>query len=127
MNPLTGVTNTTQGTVLCETYEHADSAWKRTLGLMFRGSLPADSGMLFSFPGNSSPGIWMLGMRFPIDILFLDHDKEVVNIESNAPPLGLSWRTWRIYSSPIPVSYVLELVAGRCKDTRTQPGDILKL
>ena len=120
------IQNKTQGTVLCESHEVADSGWSKTLGLMFRKELSGNHGLLMTFDGESRPGIWMLGMRFPIDIIFMDSEKGVVGVVENARPLGFSWRTWRIFKPETPASYVLELPAGRAKETKTRIGDILR-
>lgn len=117
------ITNKTRDTVLCETHEVAESHWQKTRGLMFRDSLPHNHGMLFTFFRPSPAGIWMFGMRFPIDILFIDSGKKVLRVIENAKPLGLSWRTWKLYIPPSPASYVLELPAGGARKTST--GDIL--
>jgi uncharacterized membrane protein (UPF0127 family) len=119
------IENKTKGTVVCRTHELADSSWSRTRGLMFRKDLPREHGLLMTFPGGSRPGIWMLGMRFPIDILFLDSEKRVIKIVGDVRPLGLSWRTWRIYSPGRPASFVLELAAGKARESGTSLGDRL--
>lgn len=120
------IRNTTQGTVLCRTYETADSPLRKARGLMFRESLPTDHGMLFSFPCGTRSSMWMLCMRFPIDILFLDRNKRVIHVTEGAPPLGLSWRSWRLYSSPSPAYYVLEIPAGKSRESNTKVGDVLE-
>jgi hypothetical protein len=39
--------------------------------------------MLFVFASSTRPGFWMKDMKFPIDIIWINADKEVVGIESN--------------------------------------------
>jgi uncharacterized membrane protein (UPF0127 family) len=117
------ITNKTKGTVLCKTHEVANTPWQKTRGLMFRKALPDGHGLLMVFDPPSRPGIWMLGMRFPIDIAFLDSSKRVMGVVENARPLGLSWRTWRVFYPPGPVRFVLELPAGKVRETRTATGD----
>ena len=53
-------------TVLARKVSSADSFWGRFMGLMGRGSLPADEGLYI--PGNS---IHMFFMRFAIDAVFV--------------------------------------------------------
>jgi uncharacterized membrane protein (UPF0127 family) len=118
------ISNKTQGTMLCETYELAESPWSKTRGLMFRKDLPRGHGLLMTFPEGSNPGIWMLGMRFPLDLVFLDSEKMVVKVVENARPVGLSWSTWRIYKAP--ASFVLEIPAGKIKESKTLVGDRLE-
>ncbi len=117
------IINKTKGTILCESHEVAGTGWQRTRGLMFRKALPQGRGLLMVFEPPSRPGIWMLGMRFPIDIVFLDPGRRVIRAVENARPLGFSWRTWRIFFPPGPVGSVLELPAGRVRESRTRVGD----
>ncbi len=117
------IRNKSRGTVLCATHEVAETGWQKTRGLMFRKVLPQGHGLLMKFEKESRPGIWMLGMRFPIDIVFLDSGKRVIRVVENARPLGLSWRSWRVYFPPRPVGFVLELPAGRARESRTMVGD----
>jgi uncharacterized membrane protein (UPF0127 family) len=117
------IINKTKGTVLCKTYEVANTTWKRTKGLMFRKALPKDHGLLMVFDPPSRPGIWMFGMRFPIDIIFLDSQKRVIKVVENARPLGLSWKTWRVYFPPEPVAFVLEIPSEKEKENRNKVGD----
>ncbi|MFH1445224.1 MAG: DUF192 domain-containing protein [Nanoarchaeota archaeon] len=94
----------------CKTIEHADSLWKQTKGLMFRKSIPKYHGMLFTFNHEAKHGIWMLFMRFPIDIYFLDKDMKVVYQVKNAKPLNpLKPSTWKVYTPKKPAKYVLEV------------------
>jgi len=51
---------------------------------MFRKSLAPDQGMLFIFEKECLPGIWMKNVRFPLDILWLDQNKTIVDIKKNA-------------------------------------------
>ncbi len=83
-----------------------------TKGLMGRRGLPRDRGMLFSFPRPGRHGIWMLGMRFPIDILFLDQDYRVLSVIRNARPMSLDPRTWKIFKPRRPAMHALEIAAS---------------
>lgn len=93
--------------------EVADTFWKKAKGLMFRKSLEKDKGMLFVFKKECRPRFWMFGMRFPIDIVFLDKEKQVVDVKKNCPPLGLNPRTWKTYMPKKPIRYVLEVNPGQ--------------
>ena len=121
------IRNRTRGTVLCRTTELAESSWQKARGLMFRKELEPGHGMLMTFSGDSNPGIWMFGMRFPIDIIFMDSKGEVVRVVEDAQPLRLSWKTWRIYNPPVPAEYVLELPPGTAKQSGTLVGDVVEI
>ncbi len=90
--------------------ELAESFWKKAVGMMFRKSLSRNSGMLFPFSYDSYHAIWMLGMIFPIDILWLSSEKKVVGMSEKAQP----WSPDIFYPRQR-VRYVLELPAGFCK------------
>lgn len=83
---------------------------------MLRAGLKHDEGMLFVFKKEASVPIWMFGMRFPLDIVWLDTTKQVVHIEQNARP----WRD--IFWPSQRAKYVLELCAGQVKVLEIQKG-----
>ena len=76
-------------------------------GLMFVRELPATSGMLFVYPGESKQSMWMKNTFIPLDILFATSDGRVSSIEKETTPQSL-----KSISSIEPVTYVLELNAG---------------
>src|SRR4051812_35678814 len=55
----------------------ANTPKSRELGLSGRNSLADNKGMLFLFDEPGLPSFWMKGMKFPIDILFLNNNKIV--------------------------------------------------
>jgi len=57
---------------------------KMELGLGGRESLCADCGMLFSFSQAGKRAFWMKGMKFSLDILWIENNK-IVHIEKNIP------------------------------------------
>ena len=92
--------------------EVASSPWKLALGLMFRKRLPRGAGMLFDFHFSDRHGIWMLFMRFPISIYFLDSDGKTIDAVNKAMPLNIfNPATWKIYRPNKPCRYVVEVAA----------------
>ncbi len=92
--------------------EIASSPWRLALGLMFRKSLPEGTGMLFDFHYSSRHSIWMLFMRFPIDVYFLDKDGTVLDKAKNIKPISLlKPSTWKIYQPKKPCRYAVEVAA----------------
>lgn len=83
---------------------------ERALGLMFRESLDEDKGMLFVFETAEEYSFWMKNMKMPIDIIFLNENKEIVKIFENVPPC--SGEPCELYPSPLPALYVVETKAG---------------
>jgi uncharacterized membrane protein (UPF0127 family) len=119
------IVNKTRKTILAREMEIADNHGRRAKGLMFRDSLPEDHALLMVFPEKGNHRIWMLGMRFPLDIVFLDSEKRIISIHENASPLGFNPRTWKTYCSEKHAKYILELVPGTVKKTGTRHGDLV--
>ncbi|MBI5456148.1 DUF192 domain-containing protein [Candidatus Kaiserbacteria bacterium] len=86
----------------------ADTLAARAKGLSGRTSLPEGEGMLFIFKDDAAHGIWMKDMLFPIDILWVSKEKQVVHIESNVSPDSYP----NVFRPPYAARYVVELPAG---------------
>ena len=63
------------------------------------------------FPREQQVSLHMMMVFFPIDVILLDKEKKVVEIKRNLKP-------WRMWSSAVPVQYVIEL--GRIKSGTTK-------
>jgi uncharacterized protein len=87
---------------------------------MFRDSLPSNQGMLFTFGSDGYPGIWMMNMSFPIDIIWIDSQHRVADIVEDAQPCGIICST---YNPSAESRYVLEVNAGFAKKNRVSIGD----
>jgi len=105
--------------------ELADTDEKRTLGLMFRDSMPDDHGMLFIFPGETRLSFWMKNTRIPLDIFYFDSKLKLVSVSENTPPCRT--RNCPSYPSDGAAKYVLELNAGKAAELGVKPGDVLEL
>ncbi len=93
-----------------------------TRGLMFE----KNGNMLLEFPFSARHGIWMLFMRYPLDLIFIDSQKHVAEIIKNVPPLTLNPRTWKIYHPKIVARYILEVGAGEAEHYNIAVGDLLE-
>jgi uncharacterized membrane protein (UPF0127 family) len=80
-------------------------------GLSGRPPLPSGNGMLFIFSSISKQGMWMIEMKFPLDIIWLDETMTVVHITKDCPPCP-SKNECPTYSSRFKVKYAIELKAG---------------
>jgi uncharacterized membrane protein (UPF0127 family) len=109
--------NHTRGTMLCARLEDAGGLVGQRRGLLGRNSIDSDQGLLF-VRNHFEPFMWMhmFFMRFAIDIVFLNHDNEVIHISHRLKP----WRT-----SPIlfRARKALELAAGAAERNGTRVGD----
>ena len=91
--------------------EVADNIPKRRMGLSFRNGIRTGRGMLLAYVKNKSHLIWMMNMKFAIDILWLDEDGIIRTIVKDAPPAE-SLARFAMYEPKGRSKYVLELAAG---------------
>jgi len=87
-------------------------------GLMFRPSVPADGGMLFSFPVPRVASFWMKNTQAPLDMIFIRPDGSIESIAQNTVPYSLA-----PVSSGEPVKAVLEIAGGRAAELGIEAGD----
>lgn len=94
----------------CINADVMDNQAERSLGLMFRESLKEGNGMLFIFDNSDRYSFWMKNVKFPIDIIFVNEDKQIVHIYKSVPPC--SEEPCEHYTPALPAKYVVEVVAG---------------
>ena len=83
----------------------------RQRGLSGRPSLPKGHGMLFIFDDLSRQGMWMIDMKIPLDIVWLDEQFTIVHITKGCPPCPDAAHC-PTYSSIYRVKYAIEMTAG---------------
>jgi uncharacterized membrane protein (UPF0127 family) len=96
----------------------ADNPRREEQGLMFVHDMDEHAGMLFVFPGNQRPTMWMKNTYIPLDLLFIDDHGRIDYIAAQAKPLSLS-----IIRSPQPALAVLELKGGASDHFGIKVGD----
>jgi uncharacterized membrane protein (UPF0127 family) len=110
--------------------EIADTPRQRSRGLMGRGELAENAGMLFIY---EEPGVlvfWMKNTLIPLSIGFFDEEQRLINILDMNPPEKN--RPLKRYSSEGPAQYALEVNQGWFTEHGIVPGakfsflDILK-
>jgi uncharacterized membrane protein (UPF0127 family) len=104
------------------TLEVADNQTERKKGLMNRTKLGKNRGMLFVFEEEAPRGFWMKNTLIPLDMIFLDKDKEVINIETAYPEPNTSDSELKVYRSERPAKYVIEVNAGFAENNSIRPG-----
>jgi uncharacterized membrane protein (UPF0127 family) len=80
-------------------------------GLGGRDCIGTDQGMLFIFDKPATYPFWMKDMKFPIDVVWLNSDHNVVTVKSNVSPASYP----ETFQNSAPAQYVLELKAGQAK------------
>jgi uncharacterized protein len=109
------VRNLTRSTIVADRALIADTSQKRRTGLLKHSGLEPGEG-LWIVP---CEGVHMFGMKFAIDVLFLDKRRMVRKVRPN---LGLRRMALDLFAHS-----VLELPAGQIAATRTERGDQLEL
>ena len=103
--------------------ELADTLQRRRQGLAGRDHLGPDGGMLFVFPAPARMTMWMKGCGIPLDVLFFDHNKRLINFHTMAVGSpGQADHSLPIYSSDKSAKYALEVPAGTSRRLRLKPG-----
>jgi uncharacterized membrane protein (UPF0127 family) len=110
------VINLTKKTWLATKVRKADNFLTRLVGLLKRTHLGPEEA-LWLMP---SKGIHSIGMKFPIDVVFLNKEFYVLGLISGMHPYRVSGVHMRGYS-------VIELPNGTIRKSRTEIGDQLEI
>lgn len=95
-------------------------------GLMFRESLPPGRGMLFIHPKENTFHYWMYQTKIPLDLIWMDHDRRIVEMSLETPPCrSTSAKECPNYGGNFKSKYVLEVNAGIARKNGLKTGDTL--
>lgn len=99
----------------------ADTEDERVLGLSGTEKLTPNGGLLMVYDSSDQHGIWMKDMNYPLDIVWLDENKEVVYVIEDAQPEN---PVETVYQPQKPALYVIELPAGSAATNAIKIGDV---
>ncbi len=102
--------------------ELATTPAQKEKGLSGRDSLPPDNGMLFVFDTEDYLTFWMNGMKFPLDIIWVNSSRQVVFFEQDLQPCGP--KACPTFTPSVKAMYVLEVNAGFVAAHHISPGDM---
>ncbi len=94
--------------------EVAETFSARSKGLLGRSSLVVGEGLLI----RPCKGVHTIGMKFPIDVVFLDYSNNVIGLCKDLQPN-------RMTSIRLRASSVLELPVGTVAATALKVGDVV--
>jgi uncharacterized membrane protein (UPF0127 family) len=94
-------------------------------GMMFRDALAKDRGMLFVHTADETHPYWMYQVRIPLDIIWMDHSRRIVEIAANAPPCPSPAHDCPSFGGHEKSRYVLELAGGGAALYGLKMGDQL--
>jgi uncharacterized membrane protein (UPF0127 family) len=106
------VVDTTADTTVGESVQLADTSLTRMFGLLGRRGLDAGAGLWI----RPSSGVHTVGMSFPIDVIGLNRQLQVVKLWRNLVP-------FRITSVSLKIHSVIELPAGTIAASQVRLGD----
>lgn len=101
----------------------ADTPAKQQLGLGQRADLPPNRGMIFTYDAPGDRCFWMKDMNFPIDIIWLNAEKQIIHIVRELKPETYP----QSYCPPQPADDVVELHPGSADKYQLKLGDSLAL
>ncbi len=110
------VVNATRRQVLIQKGDIAEGSWARVRGRIGKSSLRPGAGLVLHY----SSQIHTFGMRFPIDVLFLDRMGIAIHLIHRLPP-------GRVSPLVRGAKYAVELPAGLLAQTGTRVGDWIDL
>lgn len=108
------VQNLSRDTTLADRALIADTGKTRRTGLLKHDRLEHGEGLWIT----PCEGVHTMGMKFPIDVLFLDKRRKVVKIRAAMPRWRMAACLW--------AHSVLELPSGTAAATQTTCGDQLQ-
>ncbi|MCH7649017.1 MAG: DUF192 domain-containing protein [Thaumarchaeota archaeon] len=107
------IKNLTKNIVIVKKAKICKSIFSKTIGLMF--SIKPES-LIFIFREEKIIPLHMLFVFYPIDVLFLDKNKKVVEAKEN-------FKSFSFYTPKKKAVYITELPKGIIKKSRTKLGD----
>lgn len=112
------ILNRTKQTIIATHVQIATTAHVRRIGLLEHDRL--EMGHALGIPARAwipFIAIYTFGMKFPIDVLFLDSHNKVIRC-STMPPNRIAW-AWG-------ARMVVETAVGTIEQSRTQKGDAIE-
>jgi len=110
--------NRTRGTLVADNVRVARTHWSRLRGLIGTGHADFPAGQaLWVLPCR---GVHTCGIRFPLDLIYLDKSNYVIDLRQELPP-------WSFGPFHFHAASVMELPAGTIRKSRTEIGDKVEI
>lgn len=107
----------------CLRLDVADTPQLRRQGLGGRDGLAENQGMIFLYGVSGEYGYWMKGMNFPIDMIWLNAEDEIVTIKTSVPPDTYP----EVFYPTESARKIIEVSAGVAAELNLEVGDQLNL
>jgi len=111
------IVNKTKKTKLAEKHRICGSVGSKARGLMFTNEASVKkTSLVFEFNSERFQSMHMFFVFYPIDVLFLDEKRNVVEMKKE-------FRPWQVYNAAKKAKYVIELPSNTIIKTKTAVGD----
>lgn len=97
----------------------AVSTEDKVKGLGVFEKIEENEGMIFIYENPGVYGFWMKNMKFPIDIIWIDKNKKIIDITKNIGPETFP----EVFKPKSPAKYVLEVKSGFADKNQIKEGD----
>jgi uncharacterized protein len=94
-------------------------------GMMYRDPLPQGRGLLFIHDKPAPYRYWMSNVTAPLDIIFMDSNRQIVEISADTPPCTSKPEACPVYGGHNIEQFVLELRAGEAQRLGLHKGQTL--
>ncbi|MBU0471942.1 MAG: DUF192 domain-containing protein [Nanoarchaeota archaeon] len=112
------INNISKQTVIVLNHSICKSHWCQAIGLMF-SKQQKEHGLVFDFRNERKVSLHMFFVFYPIDVLFLNSKKKVVDVKQDFKP-------FTFYTSKERVKYVLELPLNTINGSKTMIDDLVR-
>lgn len=109
------IKNITKSTIVCNQFQTLKTISSQAKGLMF--SKPKN--LIFEFKEEKLVPIHMFFVFFSIDIIYLNKEKQVVELKQSVKP-------FTFYNPKFKCKYLIELKKGQIKESHVEVGDKLE-
>lgn len=110
--------NTTKNALISRETKYCNNILSKAIGLMF--SRKQDRALIFSFKNEVKECLHMFFVFYPIDVIFLNKDRKVVEMKENFKP-------FTFYMPKKKARYIIELLSGSIKKSKTSLGDMINI
>jgi|TARA_B100001971_G_C18013204_1_gene443467 uncharacterized membrane protein (UPF0127 family) len=109
------IKNKTRNKTLVDKVKFCKNFLNQSIGLIFHKKLKS-KGLIFIYKKEKKVPLHMIFVFFPIDILYLDKNKKVIEMKKN-------FRPFHAYTPKKKANYILELPESSIERTNTKLGD----
>ena len=112
------IKNITKKTIIAKNKTFLKSEFSKAKGLMLAKKI-TDTGLVFVFKQEKVIALHMFLVFFPIDVLWLNHNRKVVDMKEHFKP-------FTVILAKKPSLYIIELPDGAISKSETKIGNVVE-